>query len=154
MKYVGEEIYNILPNRYPLMILDSIDIKPDSTAVGYIALTETHWFFECHYPGNPIFPGVLLIESMTQVFCSIFLAKAKIDDIPVIYKLSELSLKSGTTIGDTIRIEATLYSLRHGIAKGHCSAYKVASVDDSEDVLLTEFDIVEAIPSQMSRINR
>ena len=48
MKYVGEEIYSIIPNKYPLMFLDSIDIC-DNEAVGLVELNANTWFFECHY---------------------------------------------------------------------------------------------------------
>ena len=70
MFYSGKEIYNIIPNRYPLMILDELTVD-EKSATSKIILREDSWFFECHYPGRPIMPFCLLIESMTQTFVAI-----------------------------------------------------------------------------------
>lgn len=146
MKYFGEDIYNIIPNRYPLMILDSLDII-ENKAIGVIDLKSDNWFFDCHYPGNPIFPLCLLLESVTQTFSAIFLANNVINEIPVISSISEIKLKEASFPGDHLRIEAVLKSFRRGIAKGSCRVFK----NGSEDPIL-EIDIVDVIPSQMVRM--
>ena len=74
MRYTHQEINDVIPNRYPLMFLDSLEIEGD-TASGFIALRDDTWFFKCHYPDCPIVPMSLLIESMTQVFSATFLSK-------------------------------------------------------------------------------
>lgn len=147
MKYVGEEIYHVIPNRKPFMILDTLEVQ-DNKAIAEIQLKEYLWIFACHYPGNPILPLTLLVESMTQTFSATFLPKA--DDkteIPVISSLGELRLKEGSKPGDVLRIEATLQSFKRGIAKGICKAFK----NGGENPIL-EFDIVDVLPSQMIRI--
>lgn len=147
MKYVGEEIYHIIPNRKPFMILDTLVVE-DNHAVSELFLKSEEWFFQCHYPGNPILPLTLLVESMTQTFSATFLPKAEDKtEIPVISSLGEIRLKEGSKPGDILRIEATLQSFKRGIAKGNCKAFK----NGGENPIL-EFEIVDVLPSQMIRI--
>lgn len=146
MRYVGEEIYKVIPNRYPLMLLNSLTVEEDS-AIGQIDLKGDEWFFQCHFPGRPIMPLSLLIESMSQVFIAIFLQKLKTQEIPVFSSLThadKISLKDKLEPGDKLRMEASLLSFRRGIAKGVCKAFK----NEREDPIM-EFEIVEALPSQM-----
>lgn len=146
-----EEIYNIIPNRYPLMILDELEVEPGIKAVSKKKLSKDDWFFECHYPDNPILPGCLIIESLTQVFSSTFLSLLEEQEIPVISRLGgtePIVFKEGLTIGDTVRFEAQLSSFRRGIAKGHCTAIKET---DNGDVIISDFDIVDMVTSQMIR---
>ena len=147
MKYTGEEIYNVIPNRKPFMILDTLDVEKDK-AVSELILKEEEWFFQCHYPGNPMLPLTLLVESMTQTFSATFLPKT-VDksEIPVISSLGEIRLKEGSKPGDVLRIEAILRSFKRGVAKGICKAFK----NGAENPIL-EFEIVDVLPSQMIRI--
>ena len=129
------------------MILDTLEVE-ENKAVSELILTENEWFFQCHYPGNPMLPLTLLVESMTQTFSAIFLPKAEDKyEIPVISSLGELRLKEGSKPSDIIRIEALLHSFKRGIAKGTCRAFK----NGGEQPIL-EFDIVDVLPSQMIRI--
>lgn len=89
MKYVGEEIYNAIPNRYPYMILDTLDVE-DNKAVAKIALKQDLWIFDCHYPGHPILPMTLLLESMTQTFSATFLQITNTREVPVISSISAI----------------------------------------------------------------
>lgn len=147
MKCIGEEIFNIIPNRPPYMILDSLEVE-DNKAVAEIILKEDLWIFACHYPGQPILPLTLLVESMTQTFSATFLPKANDKvEIPVISSVGEIRLKEGARPGDILRLEATLLSFKRGIAKGVCKAFK----NGAENPIL-EFEIVDVLPSQMIRI--
>ena len=142
-----EEICSIIPNRYPMMILDSLSVG-ETEAVSYIVLKDTDWFFECHYPGNPILPLSLLLESMAQTFSATFLpGLTDKKEIPVIASMGEARLKEGAGPGDTIRIVAVLDSFRRGIAKGTCRAYK-----NEDAVPILEIGITDVIPSQMVRM--
>lgn len=147
MKYVGDQICNVIPNRKPFMILDTLEVQ-DNRAIAEIHLTEDLWIFACHYPGNPILPLTLLVESMTQTFSATFLSKAEDKtEIPVISSIGEIRLKEGSKPGDVLRLEANLQSFKRGIAKGICKAFK----NEGENPIL-EFEIVDVLPSQMIRI--
>lgn len=147
MKYNHEEIYNIIPNRYPLMFIDSLETGENS-AIANINLNDDTWFFACHYPDNPIMPLSLLVESMTQTFSSTFLSKMTDEkEIPVISSLSEIRLRDSVVPGDRLKLEASLLFFRRGVAKGICKAYK-----NEGKVPICEIEIVETLPSQMVKM--
>jgi 3-hydroxyacyl-[acyl-carrier-protein] dehydratase len=62
------EIMKVLPHRYPFLLVDRIvDLKPGERALGVKNVTINEPFFQGHFPGQPIMPGVLVIEAMAQV---------------------------------------------------------------------------------------
>ena len=63
-----EDIIKILPHRYPFLLLDRItELEPGKRVVGIKNVSINEPFFQGHFPGNPIMPGVLIIEAMAQV---------------------------------------------------------------------------------------
>jgi beta-hydroxyacyl-ACP dehydratase FabZ len=62
-----DEITKVLPHRYPFLLVDSItELEPLKRVVGIKNVTANEPFFQGHFPGNPIMPGVLIIEAMAQ----------------------------------------------------------------------------------------
>lgn len=61
-----EEICDHILNRPPLLMIESVDVIPGEMAKATIHLKPDDWFFPCHFPGNPMMPGVLQLESMFQ----------------------------------------------------------------------------------------
>jgi len=69
------EILELLPHRYPFLMIDRIvDIDGDETAVGIKNVTFNEPIFQGHFPGKPVFPGVLIIEAMAQTAGAIVMA--------------------------------------------------------------------------------
>lgn len=158
-KFVGEEIYRAIPNRYPLMILDTLIVEAGIKASGYMELTQDQWFFQCHFPGIPIMPATLLAETMTQVFISIFLPEQeersgtdgwKQEDIPILVQIGGFKMRQALLPGDVVRIDAYLHSFRRGIAQGKCAAFKISADGAGAETLVTEFEVSHALPSAIT----
>ncbi|VBB45256.1 (3R)-hydroxymyristol acyl carrier protein dehydratase [uncultured Desulfatiglans sp.] len=64
---VYEDIIRILPHRYPFLLVDRVtELEPGKRIVGYKNVTANEPFFQGHFPGKPIMPGVLIVEAMAQ----------------------------------------------------------------------------------------
>lgn len=67
MEYTIKEIMNILPHRYPFLLIDKIiDCVPGKSAVGIKCVSANEPFFQGHFPGYPVMPGVLIMEALAQ----------------------------------------------------------------------------------------
>jgi 3-hydroxyacyl-[acyl-carrier-protein] dehydratase len=75
-----EEIIRLLPHRYPFLFVDRItELEPEKRVVGLKNVTGNEPFFQGHFPGRPVMPGVLIIEAMAQV--GGILARVSVPDV-------------------------------------------------------------------------
>jgi len=111
-------IEKMLPHRYPFLLVDKVMEITDDTIIGVKNITMNEPQFTGHFPGNPIFPGVLQIEAMAQ--CGGVFALSKVDE-PHLYstyfmKIDGVKFKSMVRPGDTIVFELNLLSpIRRGL---------------------------------------
>ena len=125
-RYEGNEINEILPMRYPYMLLNSLCVEEKKYAEAIINLKEDDWFFKCHFPGNPIFPGFLLLESMGQTLLSTFIQREESVEVqvPLMTEVRDVHFEGFCIPGDKIKIHANLKRFKYGTAKGEVIAYK------------------------------
>ncbi len=123
-----EELMKIIPHRYPFLMVDRIlEIEPKKRAVGIKNVTINEPFFQGHFPGHPIMPGVLIIEAMAQV--SGVLLMDAVDDYAnkVVYFMSLDNVKFRRPVkpGDQLRLELEITQFRGTV----CKMRGVARVD-------------------------
>lgn len=97
-------IKQILPHRYPFLLVDGITEIGDDTVAGYKLLTANEGVFEGHFPGNPVYPGVLQIETIAQVgACWILSLEANRGKTA--YLMSVESAKFRRPVGPGVRLD-------------------------------------------------
>jgi len=114
------EIMRYLPHRYPMLLVDRIvDFEPGKRIVGIKNVTINEPFFQGHYPGHPIMPGVLLIEAMAQVGGLLLMDAVKDPEGKVVYfmSLDNVKWRRPVTPGDTVVFEVEMLQFRRGICK-------------------------------------
>lgn len=124
--YTTCDIEKLLPHRYPFLMVDKIMEINEDSIIGVKNITMNEPIFTGHFPGNPVFPGVLQIEAMAQVG-GIF-ALSKVED-PQLYstyfmKIDKVKFKQKVVPGDTIVFELSLLSpIRRGLVEMIGRAY-------------------------------
>ena len=119
------QISRILPHRYPMLLVDRvIEMDGDRRAVGIKNVTMNEPFFQGHYPGTPIMPGVLVVEAMAQL--SGVLIGQKLEHtgkLAVLLSLDRVKLRKPVTPGDQLMMETEAVKVRSRIAHMRCRAY-------------------------------
>lgn len=122
-----KEIEGILPHRYPFLLVDRvIEFETGQRAVGIKNVTINEPFFMGHFPGNPIMPGVLIVEAMAQV-AGITSFRSGVEGNSVLFmSIERAKFRRPVVPGDQIRIEITVLQKRGTVWKFS----GVARVDD------------------------
>ncbi|PCI88379.1 MAG: 3-hydroxyacyl-[acyl-carrier-protein] dehydratase FabZ [Hyphomicrobiales bacterium] len=120
------QIMNLLPHRYPFLLVDKIiDIDGDKSAIGIKNVTINEPFFQGHFPGHPVMPGVLIVEAMAQVSGAICAHAQGVKETPdVVYFMSidKCKFRKPVTPGDVLHIHVTQTRHRGNIWKFACQA--------------------------------
>lgn len=123
--YTLPQIEKILPHRYPFLLIDKIIELTDKYIVGIKNVTSDEPFFEGHFPGNPIMPGVLQIEALAQtggILCINSMPKGEYDTY--FLKIDNCKFKQKVIPGDTLILKLELMApIRRGICEMHGTAY-------------------------------
>lgn len=121
-------IQKILPHRYPFLFVDKIIEVTEKRAVGVKNVTIDEPFFQGHFPGHPIMPGVLIIEAMAQVggVCALNM-KDNIGKIAYFLSINNARFRKPVIPGDKLIIEVDLLKTKLSVMQIHA----VAKVDDA-----------------------
>lgn len=114
------DILQILPHRYPFLLVDRIvELEPEKRIVGLKNVTVNEEFFQGHFPGAPVMPGVLIIESMAQVAGVLIYRDLQEKEKKLIYftGIENAKFRRPVIPGDQILVEMELLSRRNNFGK-------------------------------------
>jgi beta-hydroxyacyl-ACP dehydratase FabZ len=123
-----DRILRALPHRYPFLLVDRIlELEGATRVVGLKNVTINEPFFQGHFPGHPIMPGVLIVEAMAQVGGCLMLGGLEHPEDKLVYFMGVDAVRFRRPVrpGDQLRMEVTLLQVRGGT----CRMKGVATVD-------------------------
>ena len=117
-------IQEIIPHRYPFLLVDRIiELESGARAVGIKNVTVNEPFFQGHFPGQPIMPGVLIVEALAQVGAVAILSlEANRGKLVLFAGIDGLRFRRPVLPGDTLRLEVSLTKMRGPVGKGAAKA--------------------------------
>ncbi|MBQ0816652.1 MAG: 3-hydroxyacyl-ACP dehydratase FabZ [Methyloceanibacter sp.] len=131
----------LIPHRYPFLLVDKlIDIDKDQSATGIKNVTVNEPYFQGHFPGNPVMPGVLLIEGMAQtaaVFSLLFLNEFQSPPLIYFMGIDKARFRRPVVPGDTLH-----YHVEKIRNRGRVWRFRAQAAVDGESVAEAEFSAV------------
>lgn len=116
-----EEIMNLIPHRYPILLVDRVkDIESGKSATGIKNVTINEPFFQGHFPGLPVMPGVLIIEALAQtaaVLCMHDLGDAAKDKVVYFMTISDAKFRRPVKPGDSLELKVEIEQQRGVVSK-------------------------------------
>jgi 3-hydroxyacyl-[acyl-carrier-protein] dehydratase len=123
-----KQIQEILPHRYPFLLIDKIEsVTVGEKAVGYKNVTMNEYFFQGHFPQEPVMPGVLIIEALAQVGAVAILSKEEYKGkIAYFGGIDKARFRKKVVPGDVLKLQVEIIKMKGpvGIGKG------IATVND------------------------
>ena len=117
-----DEIMKIIPHRYPFLLVDRIlELEAGKRVVGIKNVTINEPFFQGHFPGHPVMPGVLIVEAMAQVGGLLLLGSVSDPESKIMYftSLDNVKWRRPVKPGDQLRFELEMLQVRGRLCKMH-----------------------------------
>lgn len=105
--YTYQDVLNRLPHRAPMLMVDGIRELSDQRCVAYKQISFAEPCFQGHFPGQPMFPGVLMIEALAQA-CALCMSEKHSENLPIFAGVSNTRFRKPVTPGCELVMEAVL----------------------------------------------
>lgn len=109
------EVQAILPHRYPFLLVDRVvELDSGRRAVGLKNVTVNDPYFQGHFPGRPVFPGVLIVEALAQLGGVLAIRSSSVEGSPIVYLtgIDKAKFRKPVIPGDQIRLEVEVIKRR------------------------------------------
>ena len=110
-----EEIQKIIPHRHPFLMLDRVtEFTKEKDIVALKNMSHSDPIFQGHFPGNPVFPGVLMVEAMAQASAVLGMISRPESRHCFLTEVNDARFRMPVTCGDTLRINVKVMKMRSG----------------------------------------
>lgn len=116
-----KEIMEIIPHRYPFLLLDKVESIEENKIVAVKNVTINEYFFQGHFPEEPVMPGVLIVEALAQAGAVVLLKREEFKGkIAYFGGINNAKFRKVVKPGDTLKLEVELIKIkgRAGVGKG------------------------------------
>lgn len=123
--YTAKEIMEIIPHRHPFMLIDTIEeLEEGVRALGKKCVSFNEPYFAGHFPGNPVMPGVLIIEALAQAGAVAILSQPEFRGKTAYFAaVNSAKFKGKVTPGDVLTLETQIIKVKGPIGVGSAKAY-------------------------------
>jgi 3-hydroxyacyl-[acyl-carrier-protein] dehydratase len=125
LRLTKEQIKKLLPHREPFLFVDEVlELIPGKSIVGKKVVRKEEPFFKGHFPGMPVFPGVLMVETMAQISALIVLTVPGMENLFGFFTgIEKFRFRTVVKPGDTLIVKSHVISYRHGFARSEGKVY-------------------------------
>ncbi len=140
----SQAIQKMIPHRFPFLLVDRIlELETGRRVVGLKNVSVNEPFFPGHFPGQPVMPGVLIVEALAQT-AAVLMGSADIARIPLFMGIDKARFRRQVVPGDQLRLEVEILQQRRNVVRAAGKAYVGEELAAEAVILATLVDAEEA----------